>query len=58
MRSRTDSTASKALLQCALSVDCGCDDDDDDDSLSGSDSLNISLVVEDDDILARVSRCE
>lgn len=57
MRSRTDSTASKALLQCALSVDCGCDDDDDDVSLSGSDSLNISLVV-DDDILARASRCE
>lgn len=59
MRSRTDSTASKALLQCALSVDCGCDDDDDD-SLSGSDSLNISLVVDDDDddILARASRCE
>jgi len=55
MRSRTDSTASKALLQCDLSVVCGEEDDDDASDEYGSDSLNISLVVDDD--IDPASRC-
>jgi len=55
MRSRTDSTASKALLQCDLSVVCGEEDDDDASDKYGSDSLNISLVVDDD--IDPASRC-